>query len=88
MTLFDILENILFRKCNEQLLIHCEHIDFKSVFSNYMILRYCSMTNNDKINSFMAREAIYLEKLDSRILYKHLLKILPKQKKHFIKYIK
>lgn len=88
MTLFDIIENILFLKSEDVLSDHIDNPDFNSIFSNFMILRYCTMTNNESINRFIALNLVNLENLDSKLLYKYLIKILPKQRKHFIKYIK
>lgn len=88
MTLFDYLNNILFFKSNEQYEKHVKDVDFEKTFSNYMILRFCTMTKSTNVNYFVATRLVILEKLPQQALYQFLLKTLPKMPLHRIQYIK
>ena len=87
-TLFDYLDNILFRQSEIEYQKHINHSDFDSSFSNFMVLRYCTMTRSNQINAYIATQLINLELLKREILYRYLMTTLPKQPRHFIQYIK
>jgi surface polysaccharide O-acyltransferase-like enzyme len=88
--LFMILGNILVDKDNSLYEHHIKNELFPSVFSSYMILRYLSMNANISVRNAVLNHLTTLEGLADKpeLMYKLLLKIVPKTYNRFTPYIK
>lgn len=88
--IFMILGNILVDKDNALYEYHVKNELFESVFSTYMILRYLSMNQNISVRNVVLGHLTTLERLADKpeLLYKLLLKIVPKTYNRFTPYIK
>jgi hypothetical protein len=82
MTLFDCLKDIITNKTGT---LHKED-DFKKVWSNYMIIRYLSM--DSRFRAIAVEMNKFSETLSSEQMYLFLVKMIPYNKRNFIKYIK
>ena len=88
--IFMILGNILVDKDNTLYEYHIKNELFPSVFSSYMILRYLSMNSNILVRNVVLDHLTSLEGLAEKpeLMYKLLLKIVPKTYNRFTPYIK
>ena len=80
--MFDILADIIKHKTGE---LHKEE-DFSKQFSTYMIIRYLSMDERFTEAAYIANQ-LHGGPMTQENMYKLLIKIVPQQKSHFIKYI-
>jgi hypothetical protein len=82
----EYLKNITTEKDELKMEEHIRDIDFVKTYksSRFMIQRYLSMSQ--KIRPFIMGEQQILDKIDSEIHYRYLMKIIPKV--GFIQYIK
>ena len=88
--IFMILGNILVDKSMN---IYEQHVNselFESAFSAYMILRYLSMNSNPHVREVVLSHMSVLEGMADRpeLMYKLLLKVVPKTHSKFTPYIK
>jgi len=89
MTLFDILNNILKFKSEEDYNKHISSSDFYKIYNTYMIYRWLSMCDKVEVIKTLSENQCILENIKTAELhYKLLLKIIPKQKFITLKYIK
>lgn len=81
MTIFDCLKDIITEKSSKL----PENPDFSKTFNVYMIIRYLSMDKrfSNNIIDIMKLQQI----LSQEEMYYYLIKIIPKEKNSFIKYI-
>ena len=88
--IFMILGNILVDKDNSLYEYHIKNELFPSVFSSYMILRYLSLNSNISVRNIVLDHLTILEELADKpeLMYKLLLKIVPKTYNRFTPYIK
>lgn len=88
--IFMILGNILVDKDTTLYEHHIKNELFSSVFSSYMILRYLSLNSNVFVRNIILNHQTILENLADRpeLMYKILLKIIPKTYNRFTPYIK
>lgn len=88
--IFMILGNILVDKDKTLYEYHVKNELFESVFSSYMILRYLSMNQNIYVRNVVLSNLTTLERLTDRpeLMYKLLMKIVPKTYNRFTPYIK
>lgn len=88
--IFMILGNILVDKDKTLYEYHVKNELFESVFSSYMILRYLSMNQNIYVRNVVLRNLTTLEGLADKpeLMYKLLMKIVPKTYNRFTPYIK
>jgi hypothetical protein len=88
--IFMILGNILVDKDNSLYEYHIKNELFPSVFSSYMILRYLSLNSNISVRNLVLGHLTTLEGLADKpeLMYKLLLKIVPKTYNRFTPYIK
>lgn len=88
--IFMILGNILVDKDKTLYEYHVKNELFESVFSSYMILRYLSMNQNIYVRNVVLNNLTTLEGLADRpeLMYKLLMKIVPKTYNRFTPYIK
>ena len=81
-SIFDVLKDVLYTKSSK----HCEHL---TDTSNYMLQRWCSMHSAEP--AFIINETTnkWITQInDKDLVYKLLLKIIPKQKFKKIIYLK
>ena len=88
--IFMILGNILVDKDKTLYDYHIKNELFPSVFSSYMILRYLSLNSNIFVRNVVLNYLTILEGLADKpeLMYKLLLKIVPKTYNRFTPYIK
>lgn len=88
--LFMILGNILVDKDKTLYENHIKNELFPSVFSSYMILRYLSLNSNITVRNVVLGHLTTLEGLADKpeLMYKLLLKLVPKTYNRFTPYIK
>ena len=88
--LFMILGNILVDKDNALYEHHIQNELFPSVFSSYMVLRYLSLNSNVFVRNLILNNLTTLEGLADKpeLMYKLLLKVVPKTYNRFTPYIK
>ena len=89
MTIFDILNNILKFKSEEDYNKHITSSDFYSVYNQYMIFRWLSMCDKTDVIHVLTENQTILENIKMPELhYKMLMKIIPGHKFCSMKYIK
>ena len=88
--LFMILGNILVDKDERMYENHIQNELFQSVFSTFMIVRYLSMNSNPNVREIALEYLPTLEKVAYKpeLVYKLLLKVVPKTFNRFTPYIK
>jgi hypothetical protein len=89
MTIFDILNNILKYKSDEEYNKHISSSDFYKIYNQYMINRWLSMCDKvDVIDTLFQYQKILENIKIPELHYKLLIKIMPKHKFCNLKYIK
>ena len=88
--IFMILGNILVDKDEKVYESHVQNELFPSVFSTFMIVRYLSMNSNPNVRAVALEHLGTLEKMADKpeLVYKLLLKVVPKTYNRFTPYIK
>lgn len=88
--LFMILGNILVDKDKALYENHIKNELFQSAFSPYMVLRYLSLNSNISVRNVVLNHLTTLEGLADKpeLMYKLLLKLVPKTYNRFTPYIK
>lgn len=89
MTIFDILNNIVKIKSEEEYIKHISSSDFYKIYNMFMIQRWLSMSDKNDILNILTDNQIILENIKlPELHYKLLLKIIPKYKFCNLKYVK
>lgn len=88
MTFFDYLENILKQKDASLMHKHIDDEQFEKTYSSFMIQRYLSMHPSLDISSLIVTNQKALEALSPSAHYRFLMRVIPKTKQSFIRYIK
>ena len=88
--LFMILGNILVDKSVDVYTSHIKNELFPSVFSTFMVMRYLSMNSNPKVREVAMEHLHVIEQMADKpeLVYKLLLKVVPKTYNKFTPYIK
>jgi len=88
--IFMILGNILVDKDEKIYESHVQNELFPSVFSTFMVVRYLSMNSNPNVRKIALDYLPTLEGMSDHpeLVYKLLLKVVPKTYKKFTPYIK
>lgn len=88
--LFMILGNILVDKSMDVYENHVQNELFQSVFSTFMVCRYLSMNSNPNVRAIPMEHLHEIEQMADKpeLVYKLLLKIVPKTNSKFTPYIK
>ena len=88
--IFMILGNILVDKDEKIYESHVQNELFPSVFSTFMVVRYLSMNSNPNVRKIALDYLPILEGMSDHpeLVYKLLLKVVPKTYKKFTPYIK
>ena len=85
--LFDVMDNVLVGKSAEAYERHVSDPNFKDV-STFILVKYMSMSPDPRIRDFVAERQFQLEKLAPAVIYRVLLKSLPRQRSGFIRFIR
>lgn len=85
--LFDYLKNILKDKDLDLYRKHLQIENFDEDFKKFMVLRYLSMCRDPVVRKIVLERQLYLDRMDSKTAYIYLLRNVPKQADHFIKYL-
>lgn len=85
--LFDAMNNILVTKSEEVYRRHVASPDFKD-FKGYNCRRYMTMSESEEVRGIVLAHYASLERMDDKALYLWLMRVLPRQRSGFIKYIR
>ena len=85
--LFDVLANILTEKSEETYVKHIAADDF-AVAAKFMVLRYLTMSSSEAVRNVVLENYVVLERMEEKLLYKWLLRNVPRQRSSFIRYIR
>lgn len=85
--LFDYLRNILKDKDMALYRRHLEIDNFEEDFKKFMVLRYLSMCRDPNVRRIVLERQFLLDKMDSKTAYLYLIRTVPRQVDHFIKYL-
>ena len=86
--LFDYLNNILCLKDTELMERQVAEEGFDSDFKKVVLMRYLSMSKDPRIREIVFKNQLFFDRTDCKTLYRYLVRVVPKQKESFIKYIK
>lgn len=87
--LFDYLGNILTEKSKEKTEAHISDPEFEPSFQPVVIMNYLSMSPDPKVRQIIMDRQLQLDRMtDKATFYRLLVKIIPKQRNPFIRYIK
>ena len=85
--LFDVLANILTEKSEETYAKHIVADDFAAA-AKFMVLRYLTLSTCEEVRNVVLENYIVLEHMEEKLLYKWLLRNVPRQRSSFIRYIR
>ena len=85
--LFDYLRNILRDKDLDLYRKHLGIENFEEDFRKFMVLRYLSMCRDPNVRKIILEKQFFLDKMDSKTAYLYLIRAVPRQSEHFIKYL-
>ena len=85
--LFDYLRNILKDKDVETYGNHIRREDFDEDFKKFMVLRYLSMCRDPNVRKIVLEKQLFLDRMDPKTAYLYLMKTIPRQWDHFIRYL-
>ena len=85
--LFDYLRNILKDKDMALYRRHLEIDNFEEAFKQFMVLRYLSMCRDPNVRRIVLERQFLLDKMDSKTADLYLIRTVPRQVDHFIKYL-
>lgn len=86
--LFDYLNNILCLKDMELYSKQVAEEGFDVDFKKVVLVRYLSMSKDPKIREIVFRNQLLFDRTDCKTLYRYLIRVIPKQRENFIRYIK
>ena len=85
--LFDVLANILTEKSEETYVKHIAADDCAAA-AKFMVLRYLTMSSCEAVRNVVLENYVVLERMEEKLLYKWLLRNVPRQRSSFIRYIR
>ena len=85
--LFDIMNNILVSKSGMTYKRHVSDENFKDV-SSFILVKYMGMSPDPKVRQIALDNQETLERMEPRVLYKYLMKTVPRQSSGFIRFIR
>ena len=86
--LFDYLGNILTEKSRETYRRHIEDPEFQTSFQPVVIMNYLSMSKDPRVRQIILESQLSLDRMEKTVLYRYLLKTVPRQSYAFIRYLK
>lgn len=86
--IFGYLGNILGSKSMELYSRHIAEEGFDADFKKVVLLRYLSMSPDERVREIVFRNQLLFDRTDSKTLYRYLLRVVPRQRSEFIRYIK
>ena len=86
--LFDYLGNILVGKNRELYSRHVAEDGFDSDFKKVVLLRYLSMSPDERVRRIVFENQLSFDRMDCKVLYRYLMAVVPRQRSSFIRYIK
>jgi hypothetical protein len=86
--LFDYLGNILCGKDIETYFKHIAEEGFDIDFKKVVLIKYLSMSPDPNVRQIVLDNQLTFDRMDCKTLYRYLLRVVPKQRSAFIKYIK
>jgi len=86
--MFEALGNIICDKSEKIFQKHVNDEEAFKTFSKFMCLRYLTMSSSPAVRNLVLDNYIALERMPEKILYRWLMKNVPKQNNGFIRYIK
>lgn len=86
--LFDYLGNILVGKNMELYSRHIAEEGFDADFKKVVLLRYLSMSTDERVRNVVMENQLTFDRMDCKVLYRYLIRVIPRQRSNFIRYIK
>ena len=86
--IFEYLKNILSLKDRALYETHISEEGFETDFKKVVLMRYLSMSEDSRIRNLVFENQLSFDRMDCKMLYRYLMAVVPKQKNHFIRYIK
>lgn len=86
--IFDYLANILCGKDSEKYARHVSEEGFDSDFKKVVVLRYLSMSPDQRVRQLVFDNQLSFDRMDCKELYRYLMQTVPRQRSGFIRYIK
>lgn len=86
--IFGYLGNILCKKSMELYSKHVAEDGFDTDFKKVVLLRYLSMSPDEQIREIVFKNQLLFDRTDNKTLYRYLLKVIPRQRSEFIRYLK
>ena len=86
--IFEYLKNILTTKDKDEYFKHISEDGFDADFKKVVVLRYLSMSPDEKVRSIVFENQLTFDRMDCKTLYRYLMCVVPRQRNSFIKYIK
>ena len=86
--IFDYLGNILCGKSVDAYRRHVASEGFEADFKKVVLLKYLSMSPDPRVRDVVLRDQLSLERMDCRLLYRYLMKVVPRQRSPFIRFLR
>ena len=86
--IFEYLANILCAKDVELYKRHVSEDGFDSDFKKVVVLRYLSMSPDERVRNVVINNQLALDRMECKLAYRYLIKVVPRQRSNFIRYIK
>ena len=86
--IFGYLANIL---CSKDVELYKRHVledGFDADFKKVVVLKYLSMSPDERVRRVIFENQIALDRMDCKLAYRYLMKVVPRQQSGFIRYIK
>lgn len=86
--IFDYLGNILVGKSRDAYERHVSEPGFDVDFKKVVVLRYLSMSTDERVRNLVIGNQLSLERMEPKMLYRYLISKVPRQRSTFIRYLK
>lgn len=85
--LFDAMNNILVSKSEKTYELHVSDENFKDV-SSFILVKYMGMSPDPAVRRVALDNQETLERMPPKILYRYLMRTVPRQRSGFIRFIR
>jgi len=85
--LFDVMNNVLVSKSDSTYRRHVSDENFKDV-SSFILVKYMGMSPDPKVRQIAIDRQETLERMEPRVLYRYLMRTVPRQSSGFIRFIR